>query len=253
MDKNAFLKAMEEMLAVAKTNGNQISKEELLTYFSDFSLNEEAQKLLFDSYVEAGIRVIGYEENIKDPKEKIQQEETDEGSAIQFYEEELKNMDFPGEEEQKALLQAWLEGNGNSDQIIQCLLPAVVEIARNHKGKGVMFADLIQEGNIGLLEAMADYEGNDEEEFLRHARKSMEDAMLNAIALQKGSDSVGEQMAMKANRLDDASTYLSKELGREPTAEELAEYLSMTVEEIKGIMKISLDALSVMETDIIKQ
>lgn len=253
MDKNAFLKAMEEMLAVAKTNGNQISKEDLLTYFSDFSLNEEAQKLLFDSYVEAGIRVIGYEENIKDPKEKIQQEETDEGSAIQFYEEELKNMDFPEEEEQKALLQAWLEGNGNSDQIIQCLLPAVVEIARNHKGKGVMFADLIQEGNIGLLEAMADYEGNDEEEFLRHARKSMEDAMLNAIALQKGSDSVGEQMAMKANRLDDASTYLSKELGREPTAEELAEYLSMTVEEIKGIMKISLDALSVMETDIIKQ
>lgn len=252
MDKNAFLKAMEEMLAVAKTNGNQISKEELLTYFSDFSLNEEAQKLLFDSYVEAGIRVIGYEENTKDPIEKNNHMKEDEDAAVQFYEDELKDMEIPGEEEQKVLLQAWFEGRGDSRQVIECLLPAVVEIARNHKGKGVMFADLIQEGNIGLLEAMADYEGNDEEGFLRHTRKAIENAMLNAIALQKGSDSVGEQMAMKANRLDDASTYLSKELGREPTAEELAEYLSMTVEEIKDIMKISLDALSVMETDVIQ-
>ncbi len=252
MDKNAFLKAMEEMLAVAKTNGNQISKEELLTYFSDFSLNEEAKKLLLDSYVEAGIRVIGYEDNEKTAAQKDDLEESEESAAVMFYEEELKNMEMPGEEEQKALLQAWFEGNGSSQQMIECLLPAVVEIARNHKGKGVLFADLIQEGNIGLLEAMDSYEGNDEEGFLRHARKNIEEAMLNAIALQKGSDSVGEQMAMKANRLDDASTYLSKELGREPTAEELAEYLSMTVEEIKDIMKISLDALSVMETDIIQ-
>jgi len=109
---------------------------------------------------------------------------------------------------------------------------------------------LIQEGNIGLLEAMAAYRGNDEEGFLRHARKAIEDSILDAIALQRGSDSVSQQMALKANRLDEASTHLSKELGREPKAEELADYLSMTVEEIKDIMKISLDALSVMETDI---
>ena len=50
-------------------------------------------------------------------------------------------------------------------------------------------------------------------------------------------------MAIKANRLDDASTFLSKELGREPKIEELAKYLSMTEEEVKDIMKISLDAL----------
>ena len=74
--------------------------------------------------------------------------------------------------------------------------------------------------------------------------------MLDAIAVQKGSDSVGEQMAIKANRLDEASTYLSKELEREPSVEELAEYLSMTEEEIKDIMKVSLDAISVINTDI---
>ncbi|MDY2727090.1 MAG: sigma-70 domain-containing protein [Anaerostipes faecalis] len=247
MDKNAFLKGMEEMLAVAKTNGNQITKEELITYFSDYSLDEEAQKLLFDSYVEAGIRVIGYEGTSGNSENEEAEEES---AAIHFYEEELRNMDLPGEEEQKAMLQAWFQGEDNGDMVISCLLPAVVEIAKNHRGKGVLFADLIQEGNIGLLEAMAAYRGNDEEGFLRHARKAIEDSILDAIALQRGSDSVSQQMALKANRLDEASTHLSKELGREPKAEELADYLSMTVEEIKDIMKISLDALSVMETDI---
>ena len=81
-------------------------------------------------------------------------------------------------------------------------------------------------------------------------KRQVEDSILDAIAMQRGSDSVGEAMAIKANRLDDASTFLSKELGREPKIEELAKYLSMTEEEVKDIMKISLDALSVMEADI---
>ena len=51
MDKKDFLKALEEMLSIAKTNGNQITKEELLDYFSDIPMNEEAKKMLFDKYV----------------------------------------------------------------------------------------------------------------------------------------------------------------------------------------------------------
>ncbi len=90
------------------------------------------------------------------------------------------------------------------------------------RGKGVLFGDLVQEGNIGLLEAMAIYQGKDAEGFLAHAKSAVEDSILDAIAIQRGSDSVGEAMAIKANRLDDASTFLSKELGREPKIEELA-------------------------------
>ena len=54
MDKNLFLKNMEEMIQIAKTNGNQIDHKELLDYFSDYELNEEAKKLLIASFVEAG-------------------------------------------------------------------------------------------------------------------------------------------------------------------------------------------------------
>ena len=226
MDKNLFLKNMEEMIQIAKTNGNQIDHKELLDYFSDYELNEEAKKLLIASFVEAGIRVLGVDEAQivaeEEAKEKADISEEEQG-AIRFYEEELEQMDLPGEEEQKELIHAWLVEKGDGEAVIESFLPQILEIARTHTGKGVLFGDLVQEGNIGLLEA---------------------------IAMQRGSDSVGEAMAIKANRLDDASTFLSKELGREPKIEELAKYLSMTEEEVKEVMKISLDALSVMEADI---
>ena len=65
MDKNLFLKNMEEMIQIAKTNGNQIDHKELLDYFSDYELNEEAKKLLIASFVEAGIRVLGVDDSMK--------------------------------------------------------------------------------------------------------------------------------------------------------------------------------------------
>ena len=243
MDKNLFLKNMEEMIAIAKTNGNQIDHKELLDYFSDYNLNEEAKKLLIASFIEAGIRVLGVDEaqivaeEEAEAKANVSEEEQ---GAIRFYEEELSQMDLPGEEEHKE----------DGEAVIESFLPQILEIARNHMGKGVLFGDLVQEGNIGLLEAMAIYQDGDAEGFLAHAKSAVEDSILDAIAMQRGSDSVGEAMAIKANRLDDASTFLSKELGREPKIEELAKYLSMTEEEVKDIMKISLDALSVMEADI---
>ena len=253
MDKNLFLKNMEEMIQIAKTNGNQIDHKELLDYFSDYELNEEAKKLLIASFVEAGIRVLGVDEAQivaeEEAKEKADISEEEQG-AIRFYEEELEQMDLPGEEEQKELIHAWLVEKGDGEAVIESFLPQILEIARTHTGKGVLFGDLVQEGNIGLLEAMAIYQGKDAEGVLAHAKSAVEDSILDAIAIQRGSDSVGEAMAIKANRLDDASTFLSKELGREPKIEELAKYLSMTEEEVKEVMKISLDALSVMEADI---
>ena len=70
MDKNLFLKNMEEMIQIAKTNGNQIDHKELLDYFSDYELNEEAKKLLIASFVEAGIRVLGVDEAQKKRRKK---------------------------------------------------------------------------------------------------------------------------------------------------------------------------------------
>ena len=105
MDKNLFLKNMEEMIQIAKTNGNQIDHKELLDYFSDYELNEEAKKLLIASFVEAGIRVLGVDEAQivaeEEAKEKADISEEEQG-AIRFYKEELEQeilkleQEYPG-------------------------------------------------------------------------------------------------------------------------------------------------------------
>ena len=138
MDKNLFLKNMEEMIQIAKTNGNQIDHKELLDYFSDYELNEEAKKLLIASFVEAGIRVLGVDEAQivaeEEAKEKADISEEEQG-AIRFYEEELEQMDLPGEEEQKELIHAWLVEKGDGEAVIESFLPQILEIARTHTGK----------------------------------------------------------------------------------------------------------------------
>ena len=103
MDKNLFLKNMEEMIQIAKTNGNQIDHKELLDYFSDYELNEEAKKLLIASFVEAGIRVLGVDEAQIVAEEEAKEKLTfrKKNRVRSDSEEELEQMDLPGDEEQK--------------------------------------------------------------------------------------------------------------------------------------------------------
>lgn len=194
---------MKEMIAIAKTNGNQIDHKELLDYFSDYNLNEEAKKLLIASFIEAGIRVFGVDEAqiVAEEEEAKANVSEEEQGAIRFYEEELSQMDLPGEEEQKELITSWIADKEDGEAVIESFLPQILEIARNHMGKGVLFGDLVQEGNIGLLEAMAIYQDGDAEGFLAHAKSAVEDSILDAIAMQRGSDSVGEAMAIKGKPL----------------------------------------------------
>ena len=106
---------------------------------------------------------------------------------------------------------------------------------------------------MGLIEAvfeLGDKEPEEAEIFLREAAES---AMEKAVSEQMNTDSVGEQMARQANRLDEAARFLAENLGREATAKELADHLKMTEEEVKEIMKMSLDAISVVETDITRK
>ena len=200
MDKNLFLKNMEEMIAIAKTNGNQIDHKELLDYFSDYNLNEEAKKLLIASFIEAGIRVLGVDEaqivaeEEAEAKANVSEEEQ---GAIRFYEEELSQMDLPGEEEQKELITSWLADKEDGEAVIESFLPQILEIARNHMGKGVLFGDLVQEGNIGLLEAMAIYQDGDAEGFLAHAKSAVVgisgglDSTLALLVSAKAFDALG--------------------------------------------------------------
>ncbi|MDD4369509.1 MAG: sigma-70 family RNA polymerase sigma factor [Anaerostipes sp.] len=245
MDKQALFQELGELIQIAKTNGDQISKKEIISYFEELELNDEIITTLCDYFLEAGIKVIGYEKQEEETKE-ITPEDI---GVIAFYEDELRQMDSVSEEEKEQLFQRFSKGEDVREELIESMLSDVVGFAKEYQGQGVMFGDLIQEGNIGLLEALMDIKG-DNKDVKAKVYHQIRQAMEEMIMQQKGSNAVGDAMAKKANRLDEAATYLAKKFEREASAQELADYLSMDVEEVKDIMKLSLDAISVMNTEI---
>ena len=249
MEKELFLKGMQELLEVAKAGGDKIRKEHILSYFGGMDITDEIETMLCDYFVEAGVQVEGYE---KSPKKELQKEETDPG-VIRFYEEELEELGGSDPKKVRELIVRLADGEDVQNELIESMLADVALDARNYTGHGVLLGDLIQEGNMGLIEAvfeLGDREPKEAEKFLREAAES---AMKKAVSEQMNTDSVGEQMARKANRLDEAARFLAEDLGREATAGELADHLKMTEEEVKEIMKMSLDAISVVETDITRK
>lgn len=246
MEKELFLKGMQELLEVAKAGGDKIRKEDILSYFSGLDITDEIETMLCDYFVEAGVRVEGYD---KSPKTEQKKEETEPG-VLRFYEEELAERGEADPEEIRKLIVRLGNGEDVRNELVESLLSEVALTAKKYAGHGVLLGDLVQEGNVGLIEAVYSLNEKDPQKAIEFLMNSAEQAMKKAVAEQTHADSMGEQMAKKANRLDEAARLLAKDLGREATAKELAHELSMTEEEVKEIMKISLDAISVVETDI---
>lgn len=247
MEKDLFLKGMQELLEVAKAGGDQIRKEDILSYFGDLQITDEIETMLCDYFVEAGVRVEGYD---RVPKKETQNEEETDPGVIRFYEEELEELGGSDPDKVRDFVSRLANGENVQNELIESMLYDVALAAKKYTGHGVLLGDLVQEGNMGLMEAVYQLEAADPAKAVEFIMESAEAAMKSAVAEQQDMVSIGEQMAKKANRLDEAARFLAKDLGREATAKELADHLSMSEEEVKKIMKMSLDAISVVETDI---
>jgi RNA polymerase primary sigma factor len=106
--------------------------------------------------------------------------------------------------------------------------------------------DLVQEANMALMMAVEEYiQAKDRPEFDSFASQRIRIALDAAVEDQQFAKQTGEELTARVNVLQQISQLLAKELGREATVEELADKMKMTVEEIKGIMKIAMDAMSV--------
>lgn len=180
------------------------------------------------------------EEKMKVEKEKTEKLETDpEIELLKIYLNDLKYLPPVGELLKKELMQKASNGDREaSKQLAEIYLMQAVSLAAKYRGRGVGLADLIQEANVGLMEAMLE-EQITEESILA----SIENALEHAVAEESRESDIGEQIAARLNILSDAAKELADRHGKEPTAEELAEYLHMTVDEVKRYMKLSLDVL----------
>ncbi len=186
-------------------------------------------------------------EEVEEIMEFEEEEEREKDPAISFYMEEVAELIELAKEEEEILFAQYLNGDDFAkERLIEGNLKRVLQVSANYIGKGIPLGDLIQEGNIALLLAMAEFEGSLLEDFHFYLEAKVKEVMEQLLAFEEQEGNTGKKMVERANLLSEASKLLADELGREPSAEELANRLSMTEEEIRDIMKMSLDALSVM-------
>lgn len=131
---------------------------------------------------------------------------------------------------------------GARERLLEGMLRYVIELAGEYRDRGLLMGDLVQEANLALLMAVETYESGDFHELVRRQAVA---AMEEALAQQKQQKEVQEELVARINVLQKVSQVLAKELDREPTVEELADKMKMTEEEIRMIMKETLNAMSV--------
>jgi RNA polymerase primary sigma factor len=164
----------------------------------------------------------------------------------QMYLEEMGHIPPCTSKEQEGLLKEAAEGSKEAKKrIVEGNLRAALEYAREYDGRGVLMTDLVQEANMALMMAVEEYVQEEVgQEFDTFKIQRIREALAAAVDEQQSAKQTGEELAARVNVLQQISQLLAKELGREATVEELADKMKMTVEEISGIMKIAMDAMS---------
>lgn len=165
--------------------------------------------------------------------------------VFQIYLEELSGVKSCDEQENTRLLKALAARDQKArDRLIEGNLMAVLGIAKDYLNRGIPAGDLVQEANMALVMAVHEYEGGGFEGFLR---EQVNKALTAAVERQSMETKTARKMADRVNRLQDISADMAEELGREATVEELARRMELTADEIREAMKMTMDAMALVE------
>lgn len=164
----------------------------------------------------------------------------------QMYLEELRDIPQCTEKERTSLLKEAAAGKAEAKRrLIEGSLQTALDLAKEYDGKGVLLTDLVQEANMAFIMAVDEFlSGGEERAFDPFAACRMREALERAVEEQHSADETGEELAARVNVLQMVSQALAKELGREATVEELAKKMKMGTDEVREIMKMAMDAMS---------
>ncbi|MBO5035843.1 MAG: RNA polymerase sigma factor RpoD [Clostridia bacterium] len=164
---------------------------------------------------------------------------------VKIYLHEIGRVALLTPEEEADLAQRISEGDASAKKRLnEANLRLVVSIAKRYVGRGLLFLDLIQEGNLGLIKAVEKFDSNKGYKFSTYATWWIRQAITRAIADQARTIRIPVHMVETIGRLTKAERALVQELGRQPNAEELAKELNMNIDKVRDIMKVAQEPVS---------
>ncbi|MDD2980615.1 MAG: RNA polymerase sigma factor RpoD [Hespellia sp.] len=260
-----FLEKMRDLVALGKKKKSILELQEINDFFHDMELNPVQMENVFE-YLEANnidvLRINSDEdadvEVVLTEEDEIEPEKIDlsvpDGISIEdpvrMYLKEIGKVPLLSAEKEIELATRMEEGDEEAKkELAEANLRLVVSIAKRYVGRGMLFLDLIQEGNLGLIKAVEKFDYHKGYKFSTYATWWIRQAITRAIADQARTIRIPVHMVETINKLIRVSRQLLQELGREPTPEEIAKELDMPVERVREILKISQEPVS-LETPI---
>lgn len=247
---------LKDLVEKGKSKG-MLTYKEIMDAFEEVELEPEQIEKIYETIENMGVDVVG---DIEAEMEEIQITEEDldlsvpEGISIddpvRMYLKEIGKVPLLSADEEIELAKRMEKGDTEAKRrLAEANLRLVVSIAKRYVGRGMLFLDLIQEGNLGLIKAVEKFDYTKGYKFSTYATWWIRQAITRAIADQARTIRIPVHMVETINKLIRVSRQLLQELGREPVPEEIAKEMGMSVDKVREIMKISQEPVS-LETPI---
>ena len=272
MNMGKFSEKLVELLELAKKKKNVLEYQEISDFFKDQPLEVEQMEKVFDFLEASGVDVLRITDGNADDmildddgdmdkldgEDEIELDKIDlsvpEGVSIEdpvrMYLKEIGKVPLLSAEEEIELAKRMENGDeAAKKRLAEANLRLVVSIAKRYVGRGMLFLDLIQEGNLGLIKAVEKFDYRKGYKFSTYATWWIRQAITRAIADQARTIRIPVHMVETINKLIRVSRQLLQELGREPSPEEIAAEMDIPVERVREILKISQEPVS-LETPI---
>lgn len=263
--KEEMSRRLQELLADAKKNNNVLDYSMINSHFQGLKLRDEQFDLILDFLEKNNIDIMREDdaEVDDDDIDLSEEEEVDTANLdlsvpdgisiedpVRMYLKEIGKVPLLTADEEIELAKRMELGDESAKQrLAEANLRLVVSIAKRYVGRGMLFLDLIQEGNLGLIKAVEKFDYRKGYKFSTYATWWIRQAITRAIADQARTIRIPVHMVETINKQVRVARQLLQELGREPTPEEIAEKMDISVDRVREILKISQEPVS-LETPI---
>ena len=263
--KNHSSEIVENLLSKGTKNGGTLTYGELVEALQQEDLTPDEIDRMYDTFSQQGIEIVDDSSSTDVGDEDIDTDDKDgeeveidlsvpEGISIddpvRMYLKEIGRVPLLTADEEVALAKRMQEGDEIAQKrLAEANLRLVVSIAKRYVGRGMLFLDLIQEGNLGLIKAVEKFDYTKGYKFSTYATWWIRQAITRAIADQARTIRIPVHMVETINKLIRVSRQLLQQLGREPSPEEIAKEMDISVERVREIMKIAQEPVS-LETPI---